>query len=104
MSVPTFGTISSSHGAVPPPVAETPFRMVVLGDFSGRGNRGRQGDSGDIARRKLHKIDRGNFEEAMEKLAVTLHLTVQEGTVELTFIEVDDFHLAKLVPKLPRFH
>ena len=102
-SVPTFGTIASTHSAVPSPVAETPFRMVVLGDFSGRGNRGRQGDSGDIARRKLHKIDRGNFEEMMEKLAVTLSLTLDDETVELTFIDLDDFHPDKLVPKIPRF-
>lgn len=103
MSAPTFGTISSSHGAVPPPVAETPFRMVVLGDFSGRGNRGRQGDGGDIARRKLNKIDRGNFEEVMEKLAVTLSLTLDDETVELDFIGLDDFHPDKLVPKVTRF-
>src|SRR5439155_11255790 len=103
MSVPTFGTISSSHGSIPSPVAETPFRMVVLGDFSGRGNRGRQGDSNDIGRRKLHKIDRGHFEEVMEKLAVTLNLTMDDETVPLTFISLDDFQPDQLVPKVPRF-
>jgi hypothetical protein len=77
--------------------------MVVLGDLSGRGNGGRQGDSGDIARRKLHKIDRGNFEEVMDKLNVSLSLTLDEETVELTFIGLDDFHPDKLVPQVSRF-
>src|SRR4051812_2842097 len=98
MSVPTFGKLASSLGPVPTPTQATPFRVALLGDFSGRANRGRQGDSRDLAARKLHKIDRGNSEEVMEKLGVALNLTVEDETTALTFASLDDFHPDKLVP------
>ncbi len=102
-ATPSFGSLTGSGNPLPAPTADTPFRMVVLGDFSGRGNRGRQGDSSDIAARKLHKIDRGNFEQVMEKLAISINLTVEDDTVTLPFRTLDDFHPDQIISRVDQF-
>ncbi len=38
--VPTFGVLESDGSAPEAPKSDTPFRIAVLGDFSGRANRG----------------------------------------------------------------
>ncbi|MDQ6785540.1 MAG: type VI secretion system contractile sheath large subunit [Acidobacteriota bacterium] len=68
---------------------EMPFRLLLIGDWSGRSNRS------DLTANNYRavEIDRDNFEEVMRKLRVELSLDLQNGDVlQLRFEELDDFH------------
>jgi type VI secretion system protein ImpC len=74
---------------------EHPFRIAILGDFSGRGAQGAVNDV-PIARRRAHLIDRDNFEEVL----AAIEPSVGEG---LTIREMDDFHPDHLYESVPVF-
>jgi type VI secretion system protein ImpC len=83
-----------------------PFRIVVLGDFSGRQNRGLCETGDAIAQRRCLRIDRDNFEQVMEKLDVRLNrmmVVPEEGPLSLQFQELDDFHPDRLFDQLGLF-
>jgi type VI secretion system protein ImpC len=65
--------------------ADTPFRILILGDFSGRANRGL---SAGLAGRRPTPVDLDNFDEVMEEMQPTLRLP----GAHLRFRELDDFH------------
>ena len=72
------------------PTEETPFRILVMGDFSGRAGR-----SETPAQRRLKPvvIDRDNFDDVMAGLEVQLHVGGKgDQGVRLQFSELDDFH------------
>ena len=48
------------------PEPETPFRILILGDFSGRANR-EFFESGRLADRRLLSVDRDNLDEVMAR-------------------------------------
>lgn len=80
------------------PSASSPFRMLVLGDFSGRANRG-VNDAANLATRKLVTVDRDNFDDVLERLQPSLQLRLgsQDAAVTtITFRELDDFHPDRL--------
>ena len=81
------------------PDRETPFRVAILGDFSGRANRGLL-ESGDaLAGRRPIMVDRDNFDSVLAKLAPRLDLTPGgEGDfcIPLQFADLDDFHPDRL--------
>ncbi len=77
------------------PRADTPFTILIMGDFSGRANRGAETDGSDIHQRKLYRVDRDNDEAVMEELGVSICLPAGAGQappMELAFTEIDDFH------------
>jgi len=63
------------------PVSTDPLRILVMGDFSGRGPR-------DLAERRPLAVDVDNFDEVFAKLAPRAVLP----TGEVEFGELDDFH------------
>jgi type VI secretion system protein ImpC len=73
--------------------SETPFQIAVLGDFSGRGNRGICETGAKLAGRRAIPVDRDNFDEVIAKLAPEIRLPVgRDGAMEsLRFSELDDF-------------
>ena len=77
------------------PEPETPFRIAILGDFSGRANRGLS-ESGDaLASRCFRMIDRDNFDSVLAKMAPQLELARGEEDgfrVSLRFAGLDDFN------------
>lgn len=81
-----------------------PFRILVLGDCSGRQSRGIC-ESGDFGKRRLHAIDRDNFEEVMATLAPRLHLALGAAgaAVEVAFTELDDFTPDAVYGRVPLF-
>ena len=89
----SFGELKGAKESVKAPPPETPFRIVVLGDFSGRANRQEVGSSDDIAGRKSYKIGRDNFDDIMGKVGVKLELPgVDKGDQHaLKFKGIDDF-------------
>ena len=82
------------QGARPTP--ETPFCIAILGDFSGRANRGRF-EAKSVGERKAHMVDRDNFDEVLSRLKPELHLPTQSGIpLVCRFSEIDDFHPDRL--------
>lgn len=82
-----------------PPDSDTPFRIIILGDFSGRANRGHQETGGALASRSPILIDRDNFDQVMGKLSPQLALPLGgegELPVTLKFADLDDFHPDRL--------
>lgn len=95
-------SLDVSLGAQPAgrPRKEDPFRIAVLGDFSGRATRG-PADSGEaLLSRKPVVVDRDNFEQVFASLRVALDLPVF-GRVR--FQEPDDFHPDRLWSRVNAF-
>lgn len=67
----------------------TPFRILVLGDFSGRTNRGRKETGRKLAAKRPILVDRDNLDAVVARLGVQLDLPAA-GT--LRFTALDDFH------------
>ncbi len=91
----SFGNMTSDQRVgADPPKSDTPFRIAVLGDFSGRGARGLIGTSEEIGRRRARKVDRGNLDDLIVKSAPAIEVKTETeaGTVALAFRELDDFH------------
>src|SRR5271165_5729467 len=84
------------------PREDTPFRMALLGDFSGRSNRG-QVEASSANRRTL-LIDRDNFDEVLARLGVGLDLSIGgSAPLGLRFSELDDFHPDRLFERAEMF-
>jgi len=94
----------SEPAQAPRPQSARPFRLLCIGDFSGRTNRGLLESGAEIAKRRPISIDRDNFDEVFARLAPQLDLVLvpDEGDkaarVHLEFAELDDFHPDRLVP------
>jgi type VI secretion system protein ImpC len=67
------------------PEAETPFRMLILGDFSGHGF---CGEREPIAGRRPIAVDSDNLDQVLASLSPAVQLP--QGT--LRFRSIDDFH------------
>lgn len=67
------------------PDDETPFQILVIGDFSGRANRGLEAP---LAGRRPLRVDVDNLDETMEKMRVALELSENP----FDFRELEDFH------------
>jgi type VI secretion system protein ImpC len=96
------GTPQTERDLGPPRVdRDTPFRILVLGDFTGRASRGivTKGTRKPIA------VDRDNFEDLLESLQVQLEIPIADGEpLTLRFHELDDFHPDRLYQRVPVFH
>ncbi|WP_319525605.1 type VI secretion system contractile sheath domain-containing protein [uncultured Desulfosarcina sp.] len=104
----SIGVSMSTHPEGPRarPQADTPCKILIIGDFSGRANRGVETDGSDIDRRTLYRVDRDNDDSVMEKMGVSLQLQWEEGRmppVELAFAEMEDFHPEQIFYRTPIF-
>ena len=83
------------------PASEEPFRILLLGDFSGRANRGTPAPPS----REPVVIDRDNFEQVLAHMGAELHLGGgQQGTrMALRFQELEDFHPDRIYGKIEVF-
>lgn len=88
---PSFGQLDASEAEPARPGAEAPFRIVILGDFSGR--TGRSAAKPPIKERKLLKIDFNNLEDVLESVGPQLELSLaNDVAASIEFSELDDFH------------
>src|SRR6186997_2810563 len=89
-----------SEGA---PTSEVPFRIAILGDFSGQARR--ENSRTRPAKLRPILIDRDNFDEVLQKLGVEAHL--QLGTsgqrLILRFQSLEDFHPDQILSKVSLF-
>lgn len=81
---------------------ETPFRIAILGDFSGRANRGIS-DAETIDKRRVVVVDRDNFDEVLSRLGADLQLVVGDDSLQLRFSEIEDFHPDRIFEHLEAF-
>lgn len=94
--------LTSTMGAVDatPRGEDTPMRVAILGDFSGRGSQ----RTSKLADRKPIRIDRDNLEDVLAKLGVTLTLAGSTDTpLTLQFREMDDFQPDRLFQQVQGF-
>jgi type VI secretion system ImpC/EvpB family protein len=89
--------------STPEEVEGQPFRIALIGDWSGRGSRGIVESAGKIAARQPHQVDRDDLDQVMEDLAPALTLRLADGgALSLAFSSLDDFHPDRLY-NLPLF-
>ncbi len=83
------------------PTEETPFRILAVGNFSGKESRGSAPARGQL---RPVVIDRDNFDEVMAGMDVHLRLGREgdEGAT-LHFRELDDFHPDRIYQSLGAF-
>jgi type VI secretion system protein ImpC len=101
-----FKTVASMDETRSKPAPEIPFRICILGDFSGRANRGICEPASALTVHHPTQIDRDNIEAVMEKLGVEVHLPLagpSQPPVALQFSELDDFHPEQLYARLDVF-
>jgi type VI secretion system protein ImpC len=102
----SFGTIRTGvqEAATETPVSSTPFRIAVLGDFTGRASRGICEAGAALAKRRPIVVDRDNLEEVLARLDVELHLPAGDGQrMAVQFRELDDFLPDRLVQQVGVF-
>jgi type VI secretion system protein ImpC len=101
-----FGQIRIGVSEAPQPAKatpDTPFRMLILGDFSGRGSRGVQPDARRVGGQPT-AIDRDLVDEVFAKLGVEIALPVGEGRHEpVRFGALDELHPDHIVDQLGVF-
>jgi type VI secretion system protein ImpC len=82
------------------PDPDVPFRILIMGDFSGSQTRQDRADQRSPAIRRPIRVDRDNVQHMPGKLDVALHRSLLGDIappVTLRFAEVDDFHPDRLV-------
>jgi len=89
-----IGTAAETASAVLD--SDSPFRILVLGDFSGRAQRG---EKAPLPERRAVKIDCDNFDEVLEQMEVKLEVPF----AKLRFRELEDFHPDRLYRAAPVF-
>ena len=101
VEVNIVSTMEKTHG-VPEP--ETPFRIAIFGDFSGRTNQDIIDPALDNRRPLL--VDRDNLDEVLTKHKVKIKLPIlgkESPPVTIEFSELDDFHPDSLFERLEIF-
>jgi type VI secretion system protein ImpC len=81
------------------PDPEVPFRMLMLGDFSGRENRKTLESGAALAGRRAEEVDRDNLDEVMAQMKPEIRLPLagsEDDAVTIRFSELDDFHPDRL--------
>ena len=85
---------------------DRPFRVALLGDWSGRANRSVFASSVELADWRPLLVDRDNLDERIKKLGVKLQLPPleQQGSpLIIDFSELADFHPDRLFERLEIF-
>lgn len=98
--------VSLGQGGDARPLDDTPFRLAVLGDFSGRASRGQLAASGEIAAARPRQVDRDDLDEVLAGFAPALHLALagpDAPKVAVRFQSLEDFHPDRLIERVPLF-
>ena len=87
------------------PPAFGPFRIALIGDFSGRTNRGAIETGRALATRRPVRVDRDSLDDAIGRIAPRLQLNLgsADDRLDVSFASLDDFHPDSLYQRLPRF-
>lgn len=92
-------TVSDTR--IPRPEPEAPFRILVIGDFSGRANRGQLEP---LHARKTPKVDIDNLESLMSAWQTRLGFQVgTDGAYAMGFQELEHFHPDQIFQRVELF-
>jgi type VI secretion system protein ImpC len=98
-----FGIVGAGHGERKVP-AGAPFRLAVLGDFSGGANRGRLEIGGSLAKRKPIRVDVDNIDKVIGKLNISTLIDISgEGPITFSIKSMDDFHPDQIFEQVELF-
>jgi type VI secretion system protein ImpC len=98
-----LATVERSHASLSD---ETPFQVLLLGDWSGRGNRGLNVSSAELSDWRPRIVDRDNLNQVMARLGVKLRIPLASNgspSLTITFDQLDDFHPDRLFRRLDIF-
>jgi type VI secretion system protein ImpC len=87
----------------PQVVVHKQFRMLVMGDFSGRANRELMETGESVAGRKALAIDSDSFERVMGKVKPEIRIPVGEGAITLKFRKIEDFRPEAILEQVEGF-
>jgi type VI secretion system protein ImpC len=99
-----FKIVASMEKAQGAPEPETPFRIAILGDFSGRTNRGIAEQA--LAGRRPLLVDRDNIDDVLKKVGAEINIPImgpESPPVNIKFHGLDDFHPDSLFERLDIF-
>lgn len=83
------------------PLPGTPFRVALLGDFSGRSSRPNAAPR-EVAACRPHLVDRDELEDVLARLAPEIHVrTGPDATAPVRIRDFDDFHPDRLLESFP---
>src|SRR5437879_4382676 len=88
------------------PSDDVPFRVLLIGDWSGRRNRGLSASSEELRAWRPLFVDRDNLDQLIARLGVKLHLPLTSDgsqSLTITFNQLDDFHPDRLFSELEIF-
>jgi type VI secretion system protein ImpC len=85
--------IADEAEAVERPTSDTPFQILLVGDFSGGSGEGR----------KAIAVDRDNLDDILGRLAPAVTVPLEGVSLEIQFHELDDFHPDRLFERLAPF-
>src|SRR2546430_3710345 len=88
------------------PSDDVPFRVLLIGDWSGRRNRGLSASSEELSAWRPLLVDRDNLDHLIARLGVKLHLPLTSDgsqSLTITFNKLDDFHPDRLFSQLEIF-
>jgi type VI secretion system protein ImpC len=87
-------TIAPNEAYESAPVEPRSFRILVMGDFSARG------DGGPLASELPRRVDRDDLDAHVARIAPRLRVSIDDRSVDLAFAAMDDFHPDRLVARL----
>src|SRR5215472_475819 len=88
------------------PSADVPFRVLLIGDWSGRANRRTQASSKELKTYRPLLVDRDNLDQMMATLGARLNIPLTRGAEEslaINFNRLGDFHPDRLFNGLDVF-
>src|SRR5579864_4214792 len=100
-----FGAVNLTAGgdsSQARPSPQTPFCIAILGDFSGRSNRGIS-EAKTLGKRRPVLVDRDNFDEVLSRSGAEIQLAIGDGSLHLRLSELDDFHPDRIFQNLEAF-
>ena len=102
-----FNLVASMEETRGAPEAETPLRILLMGDFSGRVTRGQEQSRTALSNLRPILVDRDNFDKVLAKRVVEIELPIlgeNAPPCSIQFSELDDFHPDALYRRLEVFH
>jgi len=87
------------------PSADVPFRVLLIGDWSGRANRRTQASIKELKTYRPLLVDRDNLDQLIAILGVRLNIPFTRGeqSLAINFNQLDDFHPDRLFNRLEVF-
>ena len=98
-------TLPKSTPLSPRREADAPLRILIMADFSGRAHREASAEPPDLASRPLLPVDVDHFDTVMARFSpkLSLPLGVNDATLTISFVQLDDFHPDVLYQRLELF-